>query len=72
MRRAQARMREQGIDVLVVADPANMDWLTGYDNWSFIGMWMDDWGYVFSETVAVTEDGGESLSSFPRELVVKS
>ena len=37
-----------------------------------IGMWMDDWGYVFSETVAVTEDGGESLSSFPRELVVKS
>jgi ectoine hydrolase len=36
-----------------------------------IGMWMDDWGYVFSETVAVTADGGESLARFPRELIVK-
>jgi Xaa-Pro aminopeptidase len=36
-----------------------------------IGMWMDDWGYVFSETVAVTTDGGESLARFPRELIVK-
>jgi ectoine hydrolase len=33
--RTQTRMREQGVDVLVVADPANMDWLTGFDNWSF-------------------------------------
>jgi ectoine hydrolase len=36
-----------------------------------IGMWMDDWGYVFSETVAVTADGGESLARFPRQLIVK-
>jgi ectoine hydrolase len=36
-----------------------------------LGMWMDDWGYVFSETVAVTENGGESLARFPRELIAK-
>lgn len=29
------RMAERGIDVLVVSDPANMNYLTGYDGWSF-------------------------------------
>jgi len=29
------RMAERGIDVLVLADPANMNYLTGYDGWSF-------------------------------------
>lgn len=29
------RMDEQGIEVLVVSDPANMNYLTGYDGWSF-------------------------------------
>ena len=28
-------MSEKGIDVLVVSDPANMNYLTGYDGWSF-------------------------------------
>ena len=28
-------MDSVGIDVLVVTDPANMSWLTGYDGWSF-------------------------------------
>ncbi|WP_018236209.1 M24 family metallopeptidase [Ensifer sp. BR816] len=28
-------MQEAGIDLLVVTDPANMGWLTGYDGWSF-------------------------------------
>jgi ectoine hydrolase len=28
-------MAAQGIDILVVADPANMNYLTGYDGWSF-------------------------------------
>lgn len=31
----KARMAAAGIDVLVVADPANMCWLSGYDGWSF-------------------------------------
>ncbi|MFB6210626.1 MAG: M24 family metallopeptidase [Halobacteriales archaeon] len=31
----QARMERDGIDVLVVTDPANMYYLSGYDAWSF-------------------------------------
>ncbi|WP_373356893.1 M24 family metallopeptidase [Pseudoroseicyclus sp. CXY001] len=31
----QARMAGQGLDVLLVSDPSNMAWLTGYDGWSF-------------------------------------
>ncbi|MFK8253445.1 M24 family metallopeptidase [Ancylobacter terrae] len=33
--RVKAAMRAVGIDVLVCADPANMNYLTGYDGWSF-------------------------------------
>lgn len=33
--RVKAAMRAAGIDVLVCADPANMNYLTGYDGWSF-------------------------------------
>ena len=29
------RMSDAGIDVLVASDPANMNYLTGYDGWSF-------------------------------------
>jgi ectoine utilization protein EutD len=35
VRRVTERMAEQGLDALVVADPANMHYLTGYDGWSF-------------------------------------
>ncbi|GAB6880618.1 ectoine hydrolase DoeA [Halorubrum gandharaense] len=33
--RAQKRLREEGLDAMVVADPANMNYLAGYDGWSF-------------------------------------
>lgn len=33
--RTKERMREQGFDVLVATDPANMNYLAGYDGWSF-------------------------------------
>ncbi len=33
--RVQAAMRARGIDVLLVSNPANQFWLTGYDGWSF-------------------------------------
>lgn len=33
--RAKARMADNGIDLLLCADPANMNYLTGYDGWSF-------------------------------------
>ncbi|MCY4206863.1 MAG: ectoine hydrolase DoeA [Roseovarius sp.] len=28
-------MEEKSIDLLIIADPSNMAWLTGYDGWSF-------------------------------------
>ena len=31
----RSRMDRAGVDVLVIADPSNMAWLTGYDGWSF-------------------------------------
>ena len=31
----RAAMAGQGIDTLLVTDPSNMAWLTGYDGWSF-------------------------------------
>ncbi len=33
--RTRSRMGEAGVDVLLVTDPANMNYLTGYDAWSF-------------------------------------
>lgn len=31
----KAKMRDQGLEVFLVFDPANMNYLTGYDGWSF-------------------------------------
>ncbi|MCC7272240.1 MAG: M24 family metallopeptidase [Alphaproteobacteria bacterium] len=33
--RVKKQMSERGIDLLLVASPANQFWLTGYDGWSF-------------------------------------
>jgi ectoine hydrolase len=33
--KTRAAMAERGIDLLLVSDPTNMAWLTGYDGWSF-------------------------------------
>src|SRR5260370_22008551 len=33
--RTRNRMGEAGVDVLLITDPANMNYLTGYDAWSF-------------------------------------
>ncbi|UCE35240.1 MAG: M24 family metallopeptidase [Deltaproteobacteria bacterium] len=35
IKKTKDRMAQTGIDVLIVADPANMNYLTGYDGWSF-------------------------------------
>lgn len=35
-----------------------------------IGIWEKDDGYIFSETVRVTENGVKSLSSMPRDMLV--
>ena len=33
--RVRREMATRGLDVLVIGDPANINWLTGYDAWSF-------------------------------------
>jgi len=33
--RTRAAMAARGIETLIVSDPSNMAWLTGYDGWSF-------------------------------------
>lgn len=33
--RARVSMGERDLDVLIISDPSNMNWLTGYDGWSF-------------------------------------
>jgi Xaa-Pro dipeptidase len=35
IRNTKKRMTDAGIEVLIVSDPANMNYLTGYDGWSF-------------------------------------
>jgi Xaa-Pro dipeptidase len=35
LRNTKKRMTDAGIEVLIVSDPANMNYLTGYDGWSF-------------------------------------
>jgi len=35
LRKTRAAMQAKGIDTLIVIDPSNMNWLTGYDGWSF-------------------------------------
>ena len=33
--RVRCAMATRGLDALVIGDPANINWLTGYDAWSF-------------------------------------
>jgi len=35
LEKTRAEMQKRGIDLLIVSDPSNMAWLTGYDGWSF-------------------------------------
>ena len=35
IQRVREAMARAGIDVMVISDPSNMAWLTGYDGWSF-------------------------------------
>lgn len=35
VRDVKQRMSQQGFDLLICQDPANMNWLTGFDGWSF-------------------------------------
>jgi ectoine hydrolase len=45
--KTRASMEKAGLDAIVVCDPSNMSWLTGYDGWSF---------YVY-QGVILTQEG---------------
>jgi Xaa-Pro dipeptidase len=38
---------------------------------AILGMWMEGWGIEVSETILITPEGCETLTSFPREVFVK-
>ena len=35
IKKTRKAMEEREVEVLIVSDPSNMAWLTGYDGWSF-------------------------------------
>ncbi len=35
LKKTRAAMERAGVELLIVSDPSNMHWLTGYDGWSF-------------------------------------
>ena len=35
LKKTRASMEQRGLDLLIVSDPSNMAWLTGYGGWSF-------------------------------------
>ena len=35
LKKVQASMQQKGIELLISQDPSNMNYLTGYDGWSF-------------------------------------
>ena len=47
LKKVQSEMQVKGLDVLIVSDPANMAWITGYDGWSF---------YVFQSVIVPVDD----------------
>ena len=36
------------------------------------GLWMDDWGFEITESIAITNGAPECLANVPRELIVKA
>ena len=50
VKKTRAAMEKAGVEVLICADPSNMNWLTGYDGWSF---------YVHQAVIVLP--GGEPL-----------
>jgi len=80
LERTRERMLQRGIDTLVVTDPANMHYLTGYDGWSFYtpqGVVVPAEGDVLLFTRAMDANGArltswlgdEQVLGFPEELV---
>ena len=64
------RMRDAGIDVLLLSDPANMNYLSGYDGWSFYVHQMVVIGADADEPIWIGRDqdsNGARLTTFLSE-----
>ncbi len=81
--KVRAAMDERGLDVLIVSDPSNMAWLTGYDGWSFythqaVVMPLDEapmwWGRGFDVPGArrTTNLEGDRIIGYPDYYVQSS
>ena len=80
LQRTRAAMTAHGVDALIIGDPANINWLTGYDAWSFytpqimavsldrgpywMGREMDAGAAAFSSCLEPTQ-----LVPYPEDLV---
>ena len=78
--KVRAAMERAGVETLVVTDPSNMNWLTGYDGWSFyvhqaviVGpadepLW---WGRPMDAVGArlTTRLSGDAILSYPDDYV---
>ncbi len=78
--KTRAAMETRGIDTLIVTDPSNMAWLTGYDGWSFyvhqcvlVGLDADPiwWGRGIDRNGArlTTWLASDRIRSYPDDLV---
>src|SRR5690606_32212049 len=80
VRRTRQAMEGRGIDTLLVSDPSNMAWLTGYDGWPFyvqqavIVTLEDDaqwWGRMQDTKAVVFTEwmGADHIHGYPDEYV---
>jgi len=72
MARAQAVLRERGHDALVVTDPANLYYLTGYNAWSFYmpqALLVPAEGPAHLVLRAMDAKGGHHTATLPREQI---
>jgi ectoine utilization protein EutD len=73
LRRVRERMTAQAIDTLIVSDPANMHYLTGYDGWSFYtpqGLVVPADGDLLLFTREMDAAGARMTTSLPDEQIL--
>jgi len=73
LEKTRSAMRERGLDAMLIGDPANINWLSGYDAWSFytpqtMVVTLDDGPYWLGRAM---DAGAASVSSIlsPEQLV---
>ena len=73
LRRTRERMADAGLDAVVVTDPANMNYLTGYDGWSFYtpqGVLVALEGHVVLFTREMDANGARLTTSLPDDDIL--